>query len=273
MEILRLEQLCYSYTGKKNALRDINITFNSSEKIALLGSNGAGKSTLFLNCNGVLHPDKGQRLLYGKAVTHKKADLMELRRQVGIVFQEPDRQFVAPTVEAEVSFGPMNLGLKMEEVRDIITETLDMLGLSALRFRAPHTLSGGEKKLVSIADVLAMKPKMIMLDEPTAGLDPYNTALLEDTLCRMYASGITLVVATHDVDFAWRWADRTVVMHKGKILADGKPEEIFRDEESIKKAGLIQPTYMRVAQLLGSHGIIPPNTYMPKTQEELAGIL
>lgn len=249
--ILELRDIEYAYEGQQNALSGVSIAFRAAERIALLGNNGAGKSTLFLNCNGVLHPQRGERLLHGATVGSKKRDLMTLRQRVGIVFQEPDRQFVAPTVEEEISFGPMNLGLPEDEVRGRVDEALGLTGLSEYRRRAPHMLSGGEKKLVSIAGVVVMRPEILLLDEPTATLDPRNILLLEENLKTLWERGITLVVATHDVEFAWRWADRAVVMHGGRILADDTPAAVFEDEGLLRRAGLVRPVLYEVVRALG----------------------
>lgn len=249
--ILELRDVEYAYEGDALALRGVSLSIGAAERIVLLGNNGAGKSTLFLSCNGVLHPKKGERLLHGRPIGEKKRDLMELRQKVGVVFQEPDRQFVAPTVEEEVSFGPMNLGLPEEEVRARVDEVLAMMRLGEYRQRPPHMLSGGEKKLVSIAGVLVMQPEIILLDEPTATLDPRNIILLEENLELLWEAGITLLVATHDVEFAWRWASRAVVMSEGQVLADDTPAAVFAEEALLRQAGLVRPILYEVAQMLG----------------------
>ncbi len=220
-ELLRLEHVCFRYEDKFPALKDVSITFQRGERIVVLGNNGAGKSTFFLCCNGILHPQSGEIFLKGQKMSGSKEDVRRLRQTVGLVFQEPDTQIIAGTVGSEVSFGPMNLGLDRQEVELRITRSLARMNLEGYENRAPHYLSGGEKKRVSIADILAMEPDMILLDEPTASLDPENVALLERTLEELNEAGITLVVSTHDVDFAYGFARRAVVKPGGDYPGRG----------------------------------------------------
>ena len=232
------------------AVKDLTVSIHRGERLAVLGRNGAGKSTFFLLCNGILEPDQGEILCDGKKLTRKKKDLLELRRKIGIVFQEADNQILAVTVEGEVSFGPMNLGLPLAEVEIRTSEALNAMCLHGYAQRSPQELSGGEKKRVTIADILAMKPELILLDEPTASLDPENVARLEDTLDELTSAGIALVVSTHDVDFAARFADRGLVFSQGEVLADGPLEEIFSDSRLLHKASLRKPWIYQCAELL-----------------------
>lgn len=250
-EILRLEQICYSYEEDRTALSGVSVTLYSGQRVAVLGNNGAGKSTFFLCCNGVLSPSAGSLYLEGRELSGKKPDRSLLRRSVGLVFQDPDSQIIAGTVEAEISFGPMNLRLPEDEVRRRVDEAVENMQLEEFRTRAPHYLSGGEKKRVSIADVLAMEPKLLLLDEPAASLDPANTRLLERNLEELSGRGLGLVIATHDVDFAWRWADRVLVFHKGGLRADAEPEAVFADKELLDLCGLQQPLLYQVGELSG----------------------
>ena len=269
-ELLRLEHVCFRYEDKFPALKDVSITFQRGERIVVLGNNGAGKSTFFLCCNGILHPQSGEIFLKGQKMSGSKEDVRRLRQTVGLVFQEPDTQIIAGTVGSEVSFGPMNLGLDRQEVELRITRSLARMNLEGYENRAPHYLSGGEKKRVSIADILAMEPDMILLDEPTASLDPENVALLERTLEELNEAGITLVVSTHDVDFAYGFARRAVVLSQGEIIRDGEIEEVFRDEEVLKKAGLKKPLLCQVAEVL--EGCVPeaPDVRRPRRVEDFA---
>ncbi len=252
-ELLRLEHICFQYEDKFPALKDVSITFQKGERIVVLGNNGAGKSTFFLCCNGILRPQSGAIFLHGQKISGSKEDIRKLRQTVGLVFQEPDTQIIAGTVGNEVSFGPMNLGLDRKEVELRITKSLARMNLEGYESRAPHYLSGGEKKRVSIADILAMEPDMILLDEPTASLDPENVALLERTLEELNEAGITLVVSTHDVDFAYGFARRAVVLSQGEIIRDSDIEEVFRDDEVLEKAGLKKPLLCKVAEVLETH--------------------
>lgn len=261
-EILRLEGLRYSYDGDRTALQDLSVTLYAGERTAVLGSNGAGKSTFFLCCNGVLCPSAGKIFLNGRELRSNGPDRLALRKAVGLVFQDPDSQMIAGTVEAEISFGPMNLRLGTEEVRSRVDQAIERFQLEPFRSRPPHFLSGGEKKRVSLADVLAMEPQLLLLDEPAASLDPANSILLEKNLCRLEEKGLGLVIATHDVDFAWRWAERVLVFHQGVLRADTDPLTVFGDKALLEECGLQQPTLYQVGKLLG---IVPP----PRTVQEL----
>lgn len=262
-ELLRFEKVSYQYdsSGEREALFPLSVDLREGEKIAVLGSNGAGKSTFFLLANGVLRPRNGTILLHGKPVGKKEKERMALRRTVGLVFQDPDVQLLAGTVEEEVSFGPMNLGLPETEVRRRVEMALESLALVQYRRRGPQYLSGGEKRRVAIADVFAMEPQIMLLDEPSSNLDPAGRQLLEDTLEELHQKGMTLVVATHDVDFAWRWADRVLVFHSGRLERDASPEVVFGEEELLSRCGLEQPLLWKVARALK----IP----VPRSPEEL----
>ena len=181
-ELLQVKNLCFAY-DEKPILKQINVSICRGERIAVMGSNGAGKSTFFLNLNGVLQPDSGEILLEGK--TLKKKDFKELHRRVGFVFQDADSQIIASNVKAEISFGPMNLGLSKEEVRNRVAAAIEYMELSRLADRAPQYLSGGEKKRVSIADILAMETDVLIFDEPMAALDPVNAQNVESILKRL----------------------------------------------------------------------------------------
>lgn len=269
-ELLRLEHICFRYEDKFPALKDVSITFQKGERIAVLGNNGAGKSTFFLCCNGILRPQSGDIFLKGQKMSSSKADIRRLRQTVGLVFQEPDTQIIAGTVGNEVSFGPMNLGLDRQEVELRITRSLAQMNLEGYENRAPHYLSGGEKKRVSIADILAMEPDMILLDEPTASLDPENVVLLEQTLKELNRAGITLVVSTHDVDFAYGFAERAVVLSRGEIIRDAGIEVVFRDDGVLRRAGLKKPLLCEVAEVLEAHCPEAGRIRRPRRMEEFA---
>lgn len=265
-KLLQVKNLCFSY-DEKPVLQQINVTICRGERIAVMGSNGAGKSTFFLNLNGVLQPDSGELLLEGK--TLKKKDFKELHRRVGFVFQDADSQIIASNVKAEISFGPMNLGLSKEEVRNRVAAAIEYMGLSRLADRAPQYLSGGEKKRVSIADILAMETEVLIFDEPMAALDPVNTQNVESILKRLHEDGKTLLIATHDVDFAYRYADRILVFSDGEIIADSTPQEVFRRKEIMERAHLKAPAVMTVWEALEQKGFVKKGTGYPVTAEEL----
>lgn len=268
-ELIRLEHANFRYEDKYQALKDVSVTLNKGERVAVLGSNGAGKSTFFLCCNGVLRPQSGKIFLKGKEITEAKKDITLLRQTVGLVFQDPDSQIIAGTVENEVSFGPMNLGLNREKVIKRVTQSLGQMNLDGYQKRAPQYLSGGEKKRLSIADILAMQPDIILLDEPTASLDPENMEVLEQTLDDLSLSGITLVVSTHDVDFAYRFAARAVIFSHGEIISDASIDEAFASKEILSQAGLKKPLIYETAELLENR--FPGNgaSRKPKRIEEL----
>ena len=265
-KLLQVKNLCFSY-DEKPVLQQINVTICRGERIAVMGSNGAGKSTFFLNLNGVLQPDSGELLLEGK--TLKKKDFKKLHRRVGFVFQDADSQIIASNVKAEISFGPMNLGLSKEEVRNRVAAAIEYMGLSRLADRAPQYLSGGEKKRVSIADILAMETEVLIFDEPMAALDPVNTQNVESILKRLHEDGKTLLIATHDVDFAYRYADRILVFSDGEIIADSTPQEVFRRKEIMERAHLKAPAVMTVWEALEQKGFVKKGTGYPVTAEEL----
>ena len=268
--ILTLDRVSYAYRDQAPALEDASLTLGAGERVALLGANGAGKSTLFLLCNGVLHPTGGQVLLDGAPVGHREKDLVPLRQAVGLVFQNPEDQLLGATVRAEISFGPMNLDWPRDRVAAAVEQAAGAMNLESLLGRPPQYLSGGEKKRVTIADILAMDARLILLDEPTASLDPAHTALLEETLSALHNRGLGLVVSTHDVSFAWRWADRAVVLSGGHILRDGPVEEIFADQALLDQAGLHQPELFAAGRLLFPQ--LPPARY-PRTIGELESML
>ncbi len=269
--ILKVRNLNYKYNNEKIVLSNININIYEGEKVAILGSNGAGKSTFFLNINGVLTPKSGDIIYRGKKISKK--ELNELRKNIGIVFQDADNQIIASTVLAEVSFGPMNLKLPKEEVKERVEEALSYMNLTEFKSRPPHYLSGGEKKRVSIADIIAMQSEIIIFDEPTASLDPLNAIMLEEVLKKLSEEKKTLLISTHDVDFAYRWAERVIVFANGEIIADGTPLQIFKDDKIIKCASLKRPTMLDVYEILVDKGLIDNNSIYPKDIVEFTKML
>lgn len=263
--ILQLEHVSYTYPDGPLAVEDLSVSIQRGERVAVLGRNGAGKSTFFLLCNGIMEPSAGTIRCADKLLTRKKKDLAELRRRVGLVFQEAENQILAVTVEGEVSFGPINLGLPMDAVERRTEAALEAMGLEEYADRSPQYLSGGEKKRVTIADILAMEPDVILLDEPTASLDPENVARLEQTLDQLTQAGIALIVSTHDVDFAARFAHRGLVFVRGKLVADGPMCSIFSQEELLQEAGLRKPWLWQAAQILR-----PGERNYPMTMEQFA---
>ena len=263
--ILRVCDLYYVYGNGQIGLDGVNIDINEGEKIAVIGSNGAGKSTFFLNVNGVLKAESGE-ISYRGTMINKK-NLKELRKNIGIVFQDADNQIIASTVRAEVAFGPMNLKLPKEEVIKRVDEALTYMDIMDFKDRPPHYLSGGEKKKVSIADIIAMKSEIIIFDEPTVALDPLNAEMLEVVLSKLSREEKTILISTHDVDFAYRWAERIIVFCQGKIIADGSPLEIFQNEEVLKRSNLKQPMLLNVYESLVEKHLIADEKIYPRNIE------
>lgn len=258
--VLELRNISFAYEASNPTLRNVSATFRRGERIAVLGNNGAGKTTFFLICNRILQPQQGELLHFGKEIGKSKAELMALRRSIGIVFQDPENQIIATTVENEVSFGPMNLRLPMDEVAQRVTQSLAQMNLTDFRQRATHMLSGGEKKRVSIADILAMQPDLIFLDEPTASLDPANVKVLGEILHQLHAHNITVIVSTHDIDFAYQYADRALVFTEGELLADTDMHTVFDNQVLIEQAKIRKPILFEVTQMLQKHGVLQQST-------------
>ena len=262
-EILRVDKVNYKYDGKFQALSNVSATFHKGEIVAVLGGNGAGKSTFFLCCNGVLHPQSGKIFLHGMEVAKSKKDAYSLRQAVGLVFQDSESQIIASSVESEVSFGPMNLKLAAQEVASRVDYALSQMNLQEFRDYAPHYLSGGEKRRVGIAGILAMRPEILLLDEPTTSLDPCNVDALENTLHMLNSEGMAIVISTHDVNFAYKIAKRAIVFAKGEIIADGEVGEVFASQDVLVKAGLKKPLlyeayeHIKGSNAKGSLGMAP----------------
>lgn len=269
--ILKISDLHYSYGTGNPALKGVSVNIYQGEKIAVIGSNGSGKSTFFLNANGVLKADHGE-ISYQGTIINKK-NLKELRKNIGIVFQDADNQIIASTVMAEVGFGPMNLKLPREEVIRRVDEALTTMNILAFKDRPPHYLSGGEKKRVTIADIIAMKSEVIIFDEPTAALDPLNAQMLEEVLVKLGEEGKTMLISTHDVDFAYRWAERAIVFDQGKIIADGTPLEIFNNSRILEQANLKRPAMLDVYEMLVDNKLIKDTNNYPTTPEDLKVLL
>ncbi len=254
MNIIETRDLTHVYRGKIKALDSVNFETKPGERIAIIGANGAGKSTLFKHFNGILKPTSGDVLIKGESISSK--NILDVRKTVGLVFQDPDDQIFAPTVKQDVAFGPMNLGLSPEEIEKRVRESLETVRLTGFEERAPHHLSTGEKKKVAIAGILAMKPEVLVLDEPTAGLDPGGAMRLINLINEMNRYlGITTIIATHEVDIVPLLADRVCIMSMGKIIGDGTPLEIFSSPELIKKTHLRLPIVAQLMEMLQEEGV------------------
>lgn len=233
---IEIVDLSYTYPDETVALRGINLTVREGESLVVVGPNGAGKSTLLLTLNGTL---KGEGLVQVYGLTIDGQDLKEIRKLVGMVFQDPEDQLFMPTVFDDIAFGPLNMSLKEAEVRKRVKEALEAVEMEDFENRLSHHLSFGEKKLISIATVLAMEPEIIVIDEPTANLDPHARRRLTQILRGLPQ---TKIIATHDMNFAYQIADQVAVLYKGRIVTQGKKEAILTDEALLLKYDLELPT-------------------------------
>lgn len=270
--MLEARGLVHHYPGGVTALDHVDLAIPAGGRLAILGANGAGKSTLLLALAGAIRTDQGQVVLDGTPVTHDRKGLTRLRHRVGLVFQDPDDQLFAATVAEDVSFGPLNLGLTAAEARERTAGALAMMGVAHLADRATHMLSFGQRKRVAIAGLLAMRPGILLLDEPTAGLDPAGVDELMQRLDAVAGAGTAVVVATHDMDLANGWADRVAVFGRGRIVLDGAPDTVFEDEVLLSGLGLRLPMLRRLASALASRGLLPAGP-LPRRLEDLVAAL
>jgi cobalt/nickel transport system ATP-binding protein len=234
--IVEAKNLAFSYPDKTPAIRDISFRIKHGESVAIVGANGAGKSTLLLHLNGYLTPSSGQIRIGDFPLT--KDTLQEVRRTVGMVFQDPDDQLFMSTVYDDVAFGPLNLGLPMDEVQIRVQKALETVGVLELKERPSHRLSSGQKRRVAIATVLSMSPDILVMDEPSAGLDPWARRQLIELLRSFKHSKI---IASHDLDMVLDICERTIIIKAGKVEADGPTAEIFRDEKLLLDCHLEKP--------------------------------
>jgi len=248
--ILETKDLSYVYEGGKHALRNVSIKIPTGCKVALVGPNGAGKSTLFMHFNGILKQTEGTVEYDSKKVEHTKKGLMQLRKDVTFVMQNPDDQIFNVIVEDDVAFGPFNLDLPLDEVKKRVDEALKMVGMEHERKRPIHHLSFGQRKRVAVASALAMHPKVLIMDEPTAGLDPEMVHRLYEIADEVNMKGSTVIISTHDVETAYSWADLVIVLVNGEVLAQGPPYEVFSERDVLEKAGLSVPMVHAVNEFI-----------------------
>ena len=261
-DIISVEHLAYTYPGAEDTpgvpvFEDMNLKIQEGSFVAILGTNGCGKSTLAKHFNSILLPTGGKVYVCG-IDTSNEDRIMTVRHNVGMVFQNTDNQIVATVVEEDVAFGPENLGVASPEIRHRVDSALKQVGMYEYREHAPHLLSGGQKQRVAIAGIIAMEPKCIVLDEPTAMLDPRGRREVIDTVSRLNREkGITVVLITHHMDEAAR-ADRVVVLDKGKVAADGRPREVFSQVELLHSIGLASPETVELCWELNRQGFDLP---------------
>ena len=247
---LQAVELVASFPGAAPVLSGAGLRLDAGQRLAILGANGSGKTTLLRCLSGAHRPASGQVLLDGEPLRHGKAELRAHRRRVQLVLQDPDDQLFSADVSQDVAFGPLNMGLSPNEVRDRVTETLELLGISQLASRPTHQLSYGERKRVTIAGAVAMHPAVLLLDEPTAGLDPVGVADMMGVLDRLGATGTSIALATHDVDLALAWADEVAVVCEGRVH-QGAAIDLLADDELLSKAHLRRPWPLELASRLG----------------------
>jgi cobalt/nickel transport system ATP-binding protein len=237
--MLELSALSFAYPDGRQALQGIDLSLAAGERVALLGPNGAGKTTLVLHLNGVLHGGSGTVVIDGLPVNPRdRATLAEVRRRVGIVFQDPDDQLFMPTVADDVAFGPANLGLRGGELASRVDEALAAVGMGEHRDRAPHHLSFGQRRRVAVATVLAMRPSLLVLDEPSSNLDPAARRELAEILQGL---PVTMLMVTHDLPYALQLCDRAVVLDEGAVVADGPTVDLLRDDDLLVRHRLELP--------------------------------
>lgn len=252
---LSTENLSFTYPDGTQALKNINIKIEKGEKVAIIGPNGAGKSTLFSHFNGLTEPTSGCVKIEGKPISFEKDELLKVRQKVGIVFQDPNDQLFAPTVKEDIAFGPMNLGLSYDEVEKRVEDALKMVGMENYEDKTPHHLSGGQQKRIAIAGIIAMKPELMILDEPTAGLDPDGVEKVLNILNQLNEEGMTLIISSHDIDMISKYADKIFVLYNGEIIESGNKNKIFSDMELLKKAHLRTPITTEILYNLKESGL------------------
>ncbi|WP_267243449.1 energy-coupling factor ABC transporter ATP-binding protein [Streptomyces sp. PR69] len=269
--VVELVDACFAYEDGPPVLSGVGFALPEGRATALLGRNGSGKTTLLRLLSGGLRCSSGRLRLGGETVAHDRAGLTRLRTAVQLVVQDPDDQLFAASVAQDVSFGPMNLGLSEAEVRERVEEALTALDIAALRDRPTHLLSYGQRKRAAIAGAVAMRPRVLILDEPTAGLDPHGQERLLKVLARLREAGATVVMATHDVDLALRWADDAAVLTP-QGLRTGPAAELLADRELLAAARLRRPWGAAAAEVLRAHGLLPDGAPGPRTPEELEAL-
>ncbi len=268
--ILKAEDLYFSYDNENShSLNGFSLEIFRGKKVAFMGANGSGKSTFFLCCNGIHRPSKGTLYYCGEPYDYSRKGLLKLRSKVGIIFQDPDTQLFSASVYQEISFGILNLGVSTEDARQEVEQVIEKLEITPFRHKPTHALSGGQKKQVSIADILVMHPDIIILDEPAAALDPKHTAMVNKIVNQLTADGITVLMSTHDVNYALEWADEIVLLHKGRALTHGSPLDVFTDKAALAQTNLEQPAVLQLFESLCKKGILDSSLPLPRNLDTL----
>ncbi|MEY2372610.1 energy-coupling factor ABC transporter ATP-binding protein [Lysinibacillus capsici] len=269
----KLNQLSYAYADGTKALSDITLDIPKGKKIAILGHNGAGKSTLFQHLNGILKPTAGSILFEGHGLEYSRKALKTLRQKVGIVFQNADHQLFSGTVKQDIAFGPLNLGWSTEKTEEKIAWAVAQTEVEDLLDKPIHFLSVGQKKRVAMAGVLAMEPSVLLLDEPTAGLDNYYATQVLQYLAKLEDGERTILLATHDIPLAYEWADLIIVMEAGKIIYNGDPITLFYEDELLHRAHLERPWIFEMVIALQKKKLLQENIKIPRSKQELQQLI
>jgi cobalt/nickel transport system ATP-binding protein len=273
MTILEADAVSYAFPGGIAALSELSLTIRRGRRLAILGPNGAGKTTLLLHLNGTLRPHSGRVLLNGTPAGYSRARLTAWRRRVGLVLQDADDQLFAASVFEDVSFGPLNLGLDAPQARERVNAALAALRIGGLADRPTHMLSGGEKKRVAIAGALAMRPDVLLLDEPSAGLDHAACADLLSVLRDLSAGGTTLVFTTHDVDLAYSLADEVALFNGGRVIVHGPAESVLADGEALAAAHLHPPLLLELGLKARAFGWLAAGEPLPRKPRDMLDLL
>jgi len=270
--IIELNNLTFSYSDGTKALNNLNLKIERGKKISFLGINGAGKSTLFLHLNGILKPTKGEIVFNNMPLKYSQKELKKIRQKIGIVFQDPDIQLFSANVYQEVSFGAMNLNLEKAEVIRRVDKALQDTNVFEYKHKPTHFLSYGQKKRVSIADILVMEPEVIILDEPTSSLDPKHSAMIEELLNDINKTGTTLLLSTHDIDFAYSWSDYIFILKDGELVGEGTPEEVFQNDHWIEAGSIEKPMVFQVYEAMKHKGLLN-SEFAPRNKKQLLDLI
>lgn len=242
----KIKKLSFKYEKNKNALKNINMDFSKGDIIGVIGENGCGKSTLFMNMTGILKPESGEILYNGEKIKYGKKDLYNLRKRVGMVFQDPEKQIFYSKVYDDIAFTMRNIGMDEEQIKIRIEKALEAVNGSEFIDKPVQFLSYGQKKRVAIASVIAMQNETVLLDEPTSGLDPRSTDAVVEIIKSMKKNGTKVVISSHDMDLIYEICDYVYVMNKGEIIKEGNSDDVFMDEKMIKNAGLKTPWIIKI---------------------------
>lgn len=267
--ILEARDVSFAYGRGKWAIQGMNFKLETPRRVALLGANGVGKSTLMLLLNGTLRPHEGELSVLGQPLDYSRSGLQWLHRKVGIVLQDPDDQLFGATVEQDVAFGPLNNGVESPEARELVHKTLESLGIAHLSDRPIHELSLGEKKRVALAGVLVLEPEIVLLDEPTAGLDFAGITSMLNLLGALHQAGTTIVISTHDTDLAYEWAQNAWVLIDGHIAAQGPIADVMQERETLRRAHLRMPWLVEMALAMRETNPASGRERLPRNRDEM----